>query len=122
MSAFQECHDYCGTSPGSTCSCSLVNSVVYQKMMTIAGVLVVLVVLMIMKLMLCRTTVRLPPAPRAGPVLHHVLLFTRLCPSLAGRSGPLCVPGPQSVPGRTVRAVCRTLPSQQQHHCSAASI
>ena len=37
LSAFQDCHDYCGTSPGSNCSCSLVNSVVYQKMMTIAG-------------------------------------------------------------------------------------
>ena len=37
MSALQDCHDYCGTSSASSCSCNLVNSVVYQKMMTIAG-------------------------------------------------------------------------------------
>ena len=58
MSALQDCHDYCGTSPGSTCSCSLVNSVVYQKMMTIAGdVLVLVVMLVVMKSLVCRTTV-----------------------------------------------------------------
>ena len=58
MSALQDCQDYCGTSSNSACSCSLVNSVVYQKMMTIAGdVLVLVVMLVVMKSLVCRTTV-----------------------------------------------------------------
>ena len=43
----QDCQDCAGSSSGSSCSCSLVNSVVYQKMMTIAGEIVVRLLLVV---------------------------------------------------------------------------
>ena len=106
MSALQDCQDYCGTSSNSACSCSLVNSVVYQKMMTIAGeLLLMLLVLVVMKMTVCRTT--------RWPVLHHVLLWRET------RRGPRSLPCRRPGGRREWSSVCRTVLSRP--HLSAAS-